>query len=193
MRVRRTVILAFATLALASVARAQPHIGEIKLLPYTFCPDGWMEAAGQLLPIADNEALFTLYGATFGGDGEQTFALPDLRGRVPLGTGTRPAGSTRVLGETGGVETVTLTPSQMPSHVHQAGATTQLADVLSPGTSLQAAKNRTPIYRSGSGADVAFAPEAVGPAGGSQPHENLAPYTTLRFCVSLFGVFPSRP
>jgi microcystin-dependent protein len=187
-------LLTFATLALASLARAEePYVGEVKLLPYGFCPNGWLEAAGDLLPIAEYETLFFLYGTTFGGDGQETFALPDLRGRVPLGTGTRPAGSTRVLGETGGVESVTLTSGQMPMHAHQAGATTQLATVVSPGTSLQAAKNRTPLYRSGSGADVAFAPEAVGPAGGSQPHENMAPYTAMRFCVSLFGVFPSQP
>jgi microcystin-dependent protein len=194
MRARRIALLAFATLALAPVARAQePYVGEIKLVPYNFCPNGWMEADGRLLPISENEALFFLYGTTFGGDAEQVFALPDLRGRVPIGIGTLPGGSTRALGQAGGVEAVTLTQSPLPAHTHPAGATTSLATVVSPGTSLQAAKNRTPVYRSGSGADVALAPEAVGPAGGSQPHENMAPYTTLRFCVSLFGVFPSQP
>jgi microcystin-dependent protein len=180
------------TLLVSAPALAQPNVGEIKLLPYNICPNGWLEANGALLPIAENDVLFVLYGTTYGGDGQETFALPDLRGRTPIGVGTGPGLSPRAHGESGGVEEVMLTASQLPLHTHAANASSSLANALSPEGALPASKSRTPLYRSGDAADIQRYPGSLDVAGGSQPHPNLPPYTTLRWCVSLFGVFPSQ-
>jgi microcystin-dependent protein len=175
----------------AEEARAfEPYVGEVRLLAFNFCPNGWLEANGALLPISENEILFQLYGTTWGGDGETTFALPDLRGRTPIAVGQGPGLSSRQIGEAGGAETATLEQSQLPAHTHVAAATTDPASAVLPTGRLPSARSRTPIYRSGSPADAARAAAAVGTTGGGQPHENMAPFATLRWCVSLFGVFP---
>jgi microcystin-dependent protein len=164
---------------------AQPYVGEIRMFAGNFAPAGWMFCEGQLQPISQNETLFQLIGTTYGGDGQSTFALPDLRGRLPLHFGN---GFT--LAETGGVETVTLTVSQIPSHTHPLLATTSNAtnpnasgSVLAQATLFFPYVNVNPA--------VAMAPASIGPTGGSQPHNNFQPYLCVDFIISLFGIFPS--
>jgi microcystin-dependent protein len=150
-----------------------------------FAPAGWMFCEGQLLPISEYETLFNLIGTTYGGDGQSTFALPDLRGRIPLHFGN---GFT--LAETGGVETVTLTVSQIPAHTHPMLASNDIPTQQTPGTNLtgQAANK---IYRAGT-ANIVMNPNAVAQTGGSQPHNNFQPYLCVDFIISLFGIFPSQ-
>jgi len=164
---------------------AQPYVGEIRMFAGNFAPAGWMFCEGQLLPISEYETLFNLVGTTYGGDGQSTFALPDLRGRLPLHQGN---GFT--LAETGGVETVTLTANQIPAHSHPVLATNDVPAASSPQGNLpgQAASK---IYRAGS--PTAFlAPATVSPTGGGQPHNNFQPYLCVDFIISLFGIFPSQ-
>jgi microcystin-dependent protein len=163
---------------------AQPYVGEIRMFAGNFAPAGWLFCEGQLLPISENETLFQLIGTTYGGDGVSTFALPDLRGRVPLHQGNG-----FILAETGGVEQVTLTASQIPAHNHALAASTSVATLSNPSNSLtgQAA---TKIYRVGN-PSVTLNPASVSPVGGSQPHTNFQPYLCVNFIISLFGIFPS--
>jgi microcystin-dependent protein len=164
---------------------AQPYVGEIRMFAGNFAPAGWMFCEGQLLPISENETLFQLIGTTYGGDGQETFGLPDLRGRIPLHQG-----SGFILAETGGVETVTLTTSQIPSHTHRFtgsnanGNQTAAQDAL-PATS----QNVTPYINLGPDTNMNAA--SVTPTGGSQPHDNFQPYLCIDFIISLFGIFPS--
>ena len=150
-----------------------------------FGPAGWMLCEGQLLSIAEYEALFQLIGTTYGGDGQSTFALPDLRGRVPLHFGN---GFT--LGETGGVESVTLTSQQIPVHSHGFLASADQANSPNPGSHVLAETVSTTPYFAGPPA-VALAPPSVANTGGSQPHTNFQPYLCINFIISLFGIFPS--
>jgi microcystin-dependent protein len=150
-----------------------------------FAPAGWMFCEGQLLPISEYETLFNLIGTTYGGDGQSTFALPDLRGRIPLHFGN---GFT--LAETGGVETVTLTVSQIPAHTHPMLASTDPGTLQSPQSNVTGdVANK--IYRAGA-ANIVMNPNAVGATGGSQPHNNFQPYLCVDFIISLFGIFPSQ-
>jgi microcystin-dependent protein len=167
---------------------AQPYVGEIRIFAGNFAPAGWMFCEGQLLPISENETLFNLIGTTYGGDGQSTFALPDLRGRLPIHFGN---GFT--LAETGGVEEVTLTTSQIPAHSHpflasQDNATANAAqgNVLASttGAAVSAYGTDTPI--------ISLVASTIGPVGGSQPHTNFQPYLCLDFIISLFGIFPSQ-
>ena len=167
------------------------HVGEIRLFAGSFAPAGWMFCEGQTLPISENDVLFQLIGTTYGGDGEETFNLPDLRGRLPIHQGTGGSG-TYTLGERAGVETVTLTVQQMPVHTHALLATANPASAVAPaGRALAtaAASTITP-YGSDNPAGT-LAPQAVGPDGGSQPHSNFQPYLCVNFIISLFGVFPN--
>ena len=165
---------------------AQPYVGEIRLFAGNFAPVGWLFCDGQLLPISENETLYQLIGTTYGGDGQQTFALPDLRGRVPM---HQPNGPLSV-GQATGVESVTLTVQQIPAHTHP------LIGAKTPGTQTDPAGNLVADSLSVSvyindGVDANMAPQAIGVVGGSQPHENRQPYLGLNFIVSLFGIFPS--
>jgi microcystin-dependent protein len=164
---------------------AQPYVGEIRMFGGNFAPAGWMFCEGQLLPISEYETLFNLIGTTYGGDGQSTFALPDLRGRLPLHQGN---GFT--LAETGGVETVTLTVNQIPAHSHPVLATNDVPTAGSPQANLpgQAASK---IYRAGT-PTVFLAPATVSSTGGSQAHNNFQPYLCVDFIISLFGIFPSQ-
>jgi microcystin-dependent protein len=167
---------------------AQPYVGEIRMFAGNFAPAGWMFCEGQLLPISEYETLFQLIGTTYGGDGQSTFALPDLRGRIPLHQGN---GFT--LAETGGVETVTLTVSQIPAHSHPLLVTNNVGDTAVPTGKIL-----------GGGSTVASSPygqdapkanlngQTIGPVGGSQPHNNFQPYLCVDFIISLFGLFPSQ-
>lgn len=163
---------------------AQPYVGEIRMFGGNFAPAGWMFCEGQLLPISENETLFQLIGTTYGGDGQETFALPDLRGRIPIHQGNG-----FILAETGGAEEITLTVNQMPAHTHPLLASSGNATSTDPGNNLLS-KTVKLIYRAGP-ADQPLSPQAVGPVGGSQPHTNFQPYLCVDFIISLFGIFPS--
>jgi microcystin-dependent protein len=165
---------------------AQPYVGEIRMFAGNFAPAGWMFCEGQLLPISENETLFQLIGTTYGGDGESTFALPDLRGRVPIHFGN---GFT--LAETGGVETVTLTVSQIPAHSHPYLASTSASTDANPQSNV-ASQAGTFFPYLNVAPSVAMAPQAVSSTGGSQPHNNFQPYLCVDFIISLFGIFPSQ-
>jgi microcystin-dependent protein len=164
---------------------AQPYVGEIRIFAGNFAPAGWMFCAGQTLPISENETLFQLIGTTYGGDGQATFRLPDLQGRVPMHFG---AGYQ--LAEMGGVEAVTLTTQQIPVHNHAFVASTATGDQISPAGNLAATSfNVTPYIN-----DVTLAAmnaNTLAPLGGSQPHTNFQPYLCVNFIISLFGIFPS--
>jgi microcystin-dependent protein len=172
---------------------SDPFVGEIRLFGFNFAPRGWAQCNGQLLAIAQNTALFSILGVTYGGDGRTTFALPNLQGQAALGEGQGPGLSYRVLGESGGESAVTLLNHEMPAHTHGAAASTNLGDQSDPANNLWAtgAGGRGQNFYA-SGADVAMSSQAIGQAGGSQPHNNLPPYLALNFCICLQGVFPPR-
>jgi microcystin-dependent protein len=151
-----------------------------------FAPAGWMFCEGQLLPISENETLFQLIGTTYGGDGQSTFGLPDLRGRVPIHQG-----STFTLAETGGAEEITLTVNQMPTHSHPLLANSGAGTGNSPANNVLAGSPTIKMYREAN-PGAALAPQTVGPVGGSQPHTNFQPYLCIDFIISLFGIFPSQ-
>ena len=167
----------------------QPYVGEIRLFAGNFAPAGWLFCEGSLLPISENDVLFNLIGTTYGGDGQETFALPDLRGRVPLHQGTsRSSGTTYVVGQAAGVEEVTLTVSQIPAHTHPVSVSTAPGSSGSAVGGVPAASAADVLWGRGTPSEQ-MAP--TGAAGGSQPHTNLQPYTCLNYIISLFGVFPS--
>lgn len=163
----------------------QPYVGEIRMFAGDFAPVGWLTCEGQLLSIAEYETLFILIGTTYGGDGQTTFALPDLRGRAPLH-----AGNGVILGEVAGVESVTLATTQIPPHSHGARASTAVASSADPAGRVPAL-NAAGVPQYGAIADSSLSPAALLAAGGSQPHENLQPSLAIHFIISLFGVFPS--
>ena len=169
---------------------SNPYVGEIRLFAGNFAPNGWALCQGQLVAIAENETLFNLIGTTYGGDGQETFALPDLRGRVPVHQGQGPGLSPRTLGHLGGTETVTLQPGQTPSHTHAARASTAAATLGAPGGNVLAATTAA-SYGPGP-ASTAMAGGAIGSVWGNpQPHENMAPTLTVNYIISLYGIFPS--
>jgi microcystin-dependent protein len=165
---------------------AQPYVGEIRMFAGNFAPAGWMFCEGQLVAISELETLFNLIGTTYGGDGQSTFALPDLRGRLPVHFGN---GFT--LAETGGVETVTLTVSQIPAHTHPVLASMNSGNATSPQGAVPAQDQLVQIYRA-QAPNQNFNAQAVGSTGGSQPHNNFQPYLCVDFIISLFGIFPSQ-
>lgn len=168
---------------------SQPFVGQLLLVPYNFAPQGWALCQGQLMAISENTTLFQLIGTTYGGDGQQTFALPDLRGRTPIGTGTSAnSGTTYTLGDNGGVEQVTLTVNQMPAHTHTPGVAGAVGDSQhANGDLLGDGQN---IYRA-SNPLATMAAVTLSSQGGSQPHDNLQPYLALNWIISLFGIFPT--
>ena len=165
---------------------AQPYVGEIRMFAGNFAPAGWMFCEGQLLPISENETLFQLIGTTYGGDGESTFTLPDLRGRIPIHQGNG-----FILAETGGAEEITLTVAQMPVHSHPLLGSVNLADEGNPANKLlgESRPGDNNFYQ-----DIPLtnlAATSIGSVGGSQPHTNFQPYLCVDFIISLFGIFPS--
>ena len=167
----------------------EPYVGEIRMFGGNFAPAGWMFCEGQLLPISENVTLFNLIGTTYGGDGQSTFALPDLRGRLPIHQGIH-QGTTFTLGQSGGVEEVTLTVQQLPIHTHPLLASSDPATVPNPQNNVAAATATATPYFNISPA-TPLSPQSIGPTGGSQPHTNFQPYLCVSFIISLFGVFPS--
>jgi microcystin-dependent protein len=169
---------------------SEPFLAEIRIFGFNFAPRGWATCDGQILPINQNQALYSLLGTTYGGDGRTTFGLPELRGRVPLHEGSGTGLSNRTLGAGGGIEQVTLTTSQMPSHLHTLQATTNPADSRSPSSKVSATAIDD-LY--GVPEDlVNSASGAVAATGGNQAHQNMQPYLVLNFCIALQGLFPSR-
>lgn len=167
---------------------AQPYVGEIRMFAGNFNPAGWMFCEGQLLPISEYETLFNLIGTTYGGDGQSTFALPDLRGRIPVHMGDG-----YVLAETFGTETVTLTTSQIPAHSHPLIVSNNNGSVTNPSGGVLARNAATDGYSDDtSGGLVPLNPNSISAVGGSQPHDNMAPFICVSFIISLFGIFPSQ-
>lgn len=163
----------------------QPYVGEIRMFAGNFAPAGWMFCSGQILPISEYDTLFSLIGTTYGGDGQETFALPNLQSRVPIHQGNG-----FILGETGGAEEITLTVSQIPAHTHPMVATAGAGSASSPQNNVLAATVGN-IYSGMTGMQVNMSAQAVSSVGGSQPHNNLQPYLCVNFIISLFGIFPS--
>lgn len=164
---------------------AEPFLSEIRIMSFNFAPSGWALCNGQLLPINQNQALFSLLGTTFGGDGRTNFALPDLRGRTPIHVGNG-----HILGERGGEQAHTLSIAEMPTHTHMMNATSSTGNqIIPPGNLL--AVTASQLYHSPDSALVALAGDSVANTGGSQPHLNMQPFMTLSFCIALQGIYPS--
>ena len=178
---------------------SEPFLGQITLYPYTFAPYGWMDCAGQILPLSQYSALFSLLGVNYGGNGTSNFALPDLQGRVAVGQGQLTGGSDYVIGEAAGEENVTLASNQSAMHSHSLNATTAhgtsgatAGNLLATGqTGTPREPNTSSIYNP-QNPNTTLAPLAITSAGGTQPHNNLQPFLVLRYCIALTGVFPSR-
>ena len=164
---------------------AQPYVGEIRMFAGNFAPSGWMFCEGQLLSISENETLFQLIGTTYGGDGQETFALPDLRGRIPIHQGNG-----FILAEQSGAEEITLTVNQIPAHSHPLLASTGPGNANTPAGNVTGESAAVKVYASDQ-PTVNMSPIAVAPVGGSQPHTNFQPYLCVNFIISLFGIFPS--
>jgi microcystin-dependent protein len=187
-----TTLLALGTLAIGTktaFGQVDNFIGEIKIVGFNFAPIGWALCQGQTLSIQQNNALFSLLGTTYGGDGIRTFALPDLRGRVAVGMGGGPGLTNRNIGEVGGAEEYTLTIEQLPAHTHPITAAAGEASVSSPSGAVLASKARVPLYSSSTDGTV-MAP--TGPTGGGQPYSVMPPYLVVNYIIALEGIFPSR-
>jgi microcystin-dependent protein len=173
---------------------ADPFVAEIRIFPFNFAPKGWAWCDGQLMPLSQNTALFSLLGTTYGGNGKSNFALPDLQGRAPMHPGQGPGLSSHDLGETGGSETVTLLESEIPSHAHAMVGVTDTASNNEPANTMFA----RPLGRGNNQYSQTISPlvslsdQALAPAGGDAPHNNLQPYLTFYFCIALQGVYPPR-
>ena len=168
-----------------------PYVGEIRMFAGNFAPNGWMFCEGQTLPISENEVLFQLIGTTYGGDGEETFNLPNLASRVPIHMGTGPDGTTYQIGEMAGTEQETLTTQQIPNHTHQLFASTAIGAANTPSGNVTSQSVSVKMYLADSPTNAANA-SSISPQGGSQPHENTQPFLCINFIISLFGVFPSQ-
>lgn len=188
------VVATVAATPLQAMAQAEPFIGQIMCAGFNFAPRGWARLDGALLPINQNQALFSLLGTTYGGDGRTTFALPDMRGRMLVHDGQGPGLTPRTLGERGGAETHTLTPSQMPAHTHGVAprASSAYPSASSPAGNVPATRPRLPMFAPGPG-DAEMAAVTTTPAGGNQPVPQMPPYVAINCFIATEGIFPSRP
>ncbi|KAB2933816.1 MAG: phage tail protein [Candidatus Contendobacter sp.] len=172
---------------------ADPFVAEIRIFPFNFAPKGWAWCDGQLMPLSQNTALFSLLGTTYGGNGKSNFALPDLQGRAPMFWGQGPGLSLHDIGETGGAETVTLLESEIPVHTHAMGAhDIDLGELNAPASNRSLAKSANATAYTTASNLVGMSSSTLAPAGGDQPHNNMQPYLTFYFCIALQGVFPPR-
>ncbi|MBW2273774.1 MAG: phage tail protein [Deltaproteobacteria bacterium] len=169
---------------------SEPFVGEIRMFAGNFAPRGWAYCDGQLLAVSQNDALFSLFGTIYGGDGRTTFGLPDMRGRVPIHFGNGPGLSSRNIGSKGGSEKVTVTTNQLPSHTHTWSASSDPAEDTDPATHTTATPTSSNIY--GSGTPIAMSSEGTTSTGGGGSHDNMMPTLCVHFIVALFGVYPSR-
>ena len=176
---------------------SDPFVAEIRMFGFDFAPTGWAQCNGQLLPISQNTALFSLLGTTYGGDGKSTFALPDLQANAAMMPGQGQGLSLRDLGEIGGSESVTLLQSEIPFHTHTMMGFTQVpGDLFGPtaqSNAVLARSNNGAVYNTNTAGAVQMAPQALAPSGGSLPHNNMQPYLALNFCIAMQGIFPARP
>jgi len=190
---KHILLLLLGTAMLAIPASAQtPYLGEVDLVAFNFAPVGWAMCQGQLLPISQNPALFALLGTTYGGDGIQTFALPDLRGRRIVGAGQGLGLSNYVVGQTGGVENVTVLINQIPSHTHPVSASMAVGTALTPTGNYWASQTSTNLYSNAPTSTANLASQAIGLSGGNQPHNNISPYLALNYIIAMEGIFPSQ-
>lgn len=171
---------------------ADPFVAEIRMFPFNFAPRGWAFCDGQLLPLSQNTALFSLLGTTNGGNGKSNFALPNLQGRAPMHPGQGPGLSLHDLGETGGTETVSLLESEIPSHTHAQRAAIDPGDLFAPANNALAVSVGAAMYQTSAAQLVNMSDQSLAPAGGDQPHNNMQPYLTVNFCIAMQGVFPPR-
>jgi microcystin-dependent protein len=172
---------------------ADPFVAEIRIFPFNFAPKGWAFCDGQLMPLSQNTALFSLLGTTYGGDGKSTFALPNMQGNAAIHAGQGTGLSLYDLGQSGGSETVTLLTSEIPAHAHGILANINPSNLAAPSPLRCYARSAPGTAYKATGANItAFSDQALAPAGGDQPHNNLMPYLTLNFCIALQGVFPPR-
>jgi microcystin-dependent protein len=174
---------------------SNPFVAEIRIFGFNFAPKGWAFCNGQLLPISQNTALFSLLGTTYGGDGKSTFALPNLEGSAPLQQGQGPGLSLYDLGQSGGEQTVTLLETEMPSHTHGVQATSGAGNVIPPTGAVWAtpgAGRNVNIYHASDANNVTMSPQATSIIGSGLPHNNMPPYLCLNFCIALQGVYPAR-
>ena len=169
-----------------------PFVAEIRIFAGNFAPKGWAFCDGQLLPLSQNTALFSLLGTTYGGNGKSNFALPDLQGRAPMHPGQGPGLSLHDLGENGGSETVSLLESEIPSHGHQLRAVGDVGDVNLPQNNSMARSQGSSVYNTATTPTVLMSSSTLTPAGGDQPHNNMQPYLALSFIIALQGVYPPR-
>ena len=170
----------------------QPFIGEIRMFAGNFAPAGWAFCDGQLMPISENDALFTLIGTTYGGDGQETFGLPNLQSRIPLHSGTGPGLTNKTLGESAGVEAVTLSTQQIPIHNHAFLVSTSSGTGTSPANAVLASGSNVSIFRPDVIPIQPMNPASLSPVGGSQPHDNMHPFICINYIISLFGIFPQQ-
>ena len=171
-----------------------PFVAEIRMLPFWFAPSGWAQCNGQLLPISQNTALFSLLGTVYGGDGKSTFALPDLQDRAPLHPGQGQGLSQRFLGQEGGAEFLTLLVSEIPAHTHSLNASNGFGNSTDPTAKVMSRVfGGGNMFKAGTVPTDALAVQALAPAGGDLPHNNMMPYLTVNFCIAMQGVFPQRP
>lgn len=173
---------------------SSPFVAEIRIFPFNFAPTGWAFCDGQLMPLSQNTALFSLLGTTYGGNGVSTFALPNLQGSVPMFYGTAAGGTTHAIGESGGEASVQLRESEVPPHSHSLQASTHPANLNNPNAQVSLGRSTPSIYKQPSGAaqPQPLSAQAVGSAGNGQAHNNLMPFLTLNFCIALQGVYPPR-
>ena len=169
-----------------------PFVAEIRIFPFNFAPKGWAFCDGQILPLSQNTALFSLLGTTYGGDGKSNFALPNMQGNAPMHPGQGPGLSLHDLGETGGSDTVSLLESEIPSHLHNVTASSQDGTDNHPVNNYPAQGVGINLYVNAGTTPVTMNDNAIAPAGGDQPHNNMQPYLTLNFCIALQGVYPPR-
>ena len=186
------VMLLFALLGSLKSYSQNGYVGEIRMVGFNFAPTNWAQCNGQLLPIAANTALFSILGTTYGGDGRTTFALPDLRGRVPMNHGQGPGLSNVYLGEMSGQEAVTLTTNELPPHTHTVNSVVDEGNQSSPTGNLYANTKTLDKEYSNASPNATMNPQMIQPAGGNQPFNNLQPYTTVNYIICLYGIFPPR-